>query len=229
VHAETSTGALQPLEGIAEIVHRAGGLLVADCVTSLGGVAVKVDEWGIDIAYSGTQKCLGCPPGLAPVTVSPRAMAVLRARKSKVPNWYLDLTGLEKYWGKEHAYHHTVSGSMVYGLREGLRLVLEEGLEQRFARHRANAEQLWAGLENLDLALHVPVEHRLPTLTTVRVDELGDEAQIRARLRDEYNIEIAGGFGPLKGQIWRIGLMGFSSRRENVTLLLAALREILGR
>jgi alanine-glyoxylate transaminase/serine-glyoxylate transaminase/serine-pyruvate transaminase len=229
VHAETSTGALQPMEGIAEIVHRHGGLLVVDCVTSLGGVAVEVDKWDADVVYSGTQKCLGCPPGLAPLTVGPRAVEALRARQTKVPNWYLDLNGLEKYWGKERAYHHTVSGSLVYALREGLRLVTEEGLEARFARHRANAEQLWAGLEALDLALHVPAAHRLPTLTTVRVTELGDEAKIRTRLRDEYNIEIAGGFGPLKGQIWRIGLMGYSSRRENVTLLLAALREILGR
>jgi alanine-glyoxylate transaminase / serine-glyoxylate transaminase / serine-pyruvate transaminase len=229
VHAETSTGALQPMDGIADLVHQHGGLLVVDCVTSLGGVAVKVDDWNADVVYSGTQKCLGCPPGLAPVTVSPKAVAALAARKTTTPNWYLDLNGLWKYWGKERGYHHTVSGSLVYALREGLRLVVEEGLEERFARHRANAERLWAGLEALDLSLHVPAAHRLPTLTTVRVAELADEAGIRTRLRDEYNIEIAGGFGPLKGQIWRIGLMGYSSRRENVTLLLAALREVLGR
>ena len=229
VHAETSTGALQPMAEIADIVHRRGGLLVVDCVTSLGGVAVTVDDWDADVAYSGSQKCLGCPPGLAPLTVGPRAVEVLRKRRTKVPNWYLDLNGLEKYWGQERAYHHTVSGSLIFALREGLRLVLEEGLEARFARHRANAERLWAGLEALDLALHVPLAYRLPTLTTVRVPELADEMKVRARLRDEYNIEIAGGFGPLKGQIWRIGLMGYSSRRENVTLLLAALREILGR
>jgi alanine-glyoxylate transaminase/serine-glyoxylate transaminase/serine-pyruvate transaminase len=229
VHAETSTGALQPLDGIADLAHRHGGLLVVDCVTSLGGVAVKADEWGADVLYSGTQKCLGCPPGLAPITVSPRAAEVLKNRPSKVANWYLDLNGLGKYWGKERAYHHTVSGSLIYALREGLRLVFEEGLEARFERHRANARQLWAGLEALDLALHVPPSHRLPSLTTVRIAELADEVAVRTRLRDEYNIEIAGGFGPLKGQIWRIGLMGYSSRRENVTLLLAALREILGR
>lgn len=228
VHAETSTGALQPMEGMAEVVHRNGGLFVADCVTSLGGMPVKIDEWGVDIAYSGSQKCLGCPPGLAPFTAGLKALEVLRNRKSKVPNWYLDLNGLAKYWGRERAYHHTVSATLIFALREGLRLVLEEGLEARFARHRANAEYLWAGLEALDLALHVPLSHRLPALTTVRVPELADEMKIRARLRDEYNIEIAGGFGPLKGQIWRIGLMGYSSRRENVTLLLAALREILG-
>lgn len=227
VHAETSTGALQPMEGIADVVHRYGALLVLDCVTSLGGVPVTIDAWDVDVAHSGTQKCLSCPPGLAPLTVSPRAVEVLGQRKTKVGNWYLDLNGLTKYWGSERAYHHTVSCSLVYGLREGLRVVMEEGLEARFARHRANAEQLWAGLETLDLTMHVPPEHRLPALTTVRIPSWLDEAQVRAQLRDDYNIEIAGGFGPLKGLIWRIGLMGFSSRRENVTLLLAALREIL--
>lgn len=229
VHAETSTGALQPMEGIAEAAHRHGALLVVDCVTSLGGAPVQVDAWGADVVYSGTQKCLGCPPGLAPLTVSPRAAEVLRARKTPVANWYLDLNGLWRYWGPERAYHHTVSGTLVYALREGLRLVMEEGLEARFARHCANAEYLWAGLEALDLSLHVPLAHRLPTLTSVRVPTRADDAQVRARLRDEYNLEIAGGFGPLKGQIWRIGLMGYSSRRENVTLLLGALREVLGR
>ncbi len=227
VHAETSTGALQPMAGIADVVHRHGALLVLDCVTSLGGVPVTIDAWGVDVAYSGTQKCLSCPPGLAPLTVGPRAMEVLGQRKTKVANWYLDLNGLIKYWGSERAYHHTVSCSLIYGLREGLRVVIEEGLEARFARHRANAEQLWGGLEGLDLTMHVPSEHRLPTLTTVRIPGWLDEAQVRAQLRDDYNIEIAGGFGPLKGLIWRIGLMGFSSRRENVTLLLGALREIL--
>lgn len=227
VHAETSTGALQPMEGIADVVHRHGALLVLDCVTSLGGAPVTIDAWDVDVAYSGTQKCLSCPPGLAPLTVSPRAAEVLGQRKTRVANWYLDLNGLIKYWGSERAYHHTVSCSLIYGLREGLRVVMEEGLEARFARHRANAEQLWAGLEALDLTMHVPPEHRLPTLTTVRIPRWIDETQVRAQLRDDYNIEIAGGFGPLKGLIWRIGLMGFSSRRENVTLLLAALREIL--
>lgn len=228
VQAETSTGALQPMESIADVVHKNGGLLVMDCVTSLGGAAVKIDEWNVDIAYSGSQKCLGCPPGLAPFTAGPKAIERLQSRKSKVPNWYLDVSLLSKYWGKERAYHHTVSASLVFALREGLRIVLEEGLDARFARHRANAEQLWAGLESMDMTLHVPLGHRLPMLTTVRIPSYADDMKVRARLRDEYNIEIAGGFGPLKGQIWRIGLMGYSSRRENVTLLLAALREILG-
>ncbi|MBI4769111.1 MAG: alanine--glyoxylate aminotransferase family protein, partial [Chloroflexi bacterium] len=228
VHAETSTGVLQPeVAAIAEEVHRAGALLVLDCVTSLGGAPLRVDEWGVDVAYSGTQKCLSCPPGFAPITVSPRAEAAIAARKTPVANWYLELAGLEGYWGAARKYHHTVSGSMIYALHEALALVQEEGLEARWQRHRANAELLWRGLEALDLVPFVPVGHRLPCLTTVKVDHLRDEAAVRARLREEYNIEIAGGFGPLAGKVWRIGLMGFGSRRENVTLLLGALREVL--
>jgi len=229
VHAETSTGALQPLEGIAHIVHRYGALLMVDCVTSLGGTPLKGDEWGVDVAYSGSQKCLGCPPGLAPFTASDRAREVLLARKSKVPNWYLDLTLIEKYWSKDRAYHHTPSTTLHYGFREGLRLVLEEGLEARWRRHRENAEYLWKKLEELDLSFHVTTKNRLPPLTTVVAPGGADEAAVRARLRDEFNVEIAGGFGPLKGRIWRVGLMGFSSRRENIALLAEALREILGR
>lgn len=228
VHAETSTGVLQP--GIAEIAdgaHKNGALLVLDTVTSLGGLPVEIDSWGVDVAYSGTQKCISAPPGLAPLTVSPRAREVLRSRATPVGNWYLDLSQLEKYWGKERTYHHTAPISMNYALREALRMVIEEGLEARFARHLANARLLWDGLEELDLSLLVPPEHRLPTLTTPLVPPGVDETEVRRRLLNEYNIEIAGGFGPLKGQIWRIGLMGFSSRRENVVLLLAALREIL--
>lgn len=228
VHAETSTGALQPMEGMAEVVHRYGGLLVMDCVTSLGGVPVLVDAWGVDIAYSGTQKCLSCPPGLAPLTVSPRALEVLHQRKSKVANWYLDLTMIEKYWGSERTYHHTAPISMNYALREALRLIYEEGLEQRFERHRANAALLWEGLEALGLQLHVPLDHRLPTLNTVLIPEGTDDGTIRRRLLDEYNIEIAGGLGAFKGRVWRIGLMGYSSRRENVLLLLSALESLLG-
>jgi alanine-glyoxylate transaminase/serine-glyoxylate transaminase/serine-pyruvate transaminase len=228
VHAETSTGARQP--GIAEIAsaaHQYGALLVLDTVTSLGGLPVEVDAWDIDIAYSGTQKSISAPPGLAPLTVSSRAREVLRSRKTPVHNWYLDLSMLEKYWGKERTYHHTAPISMNYALREALRMVAEEGLQARFARHQANAEILWAGLEEMDLSLLIPHEKRLPTLTTPLVPPGIDEAGVRRRLLDEYNIEIAGGFGPLKGSVWRIGLMGFSSRRENITLLLAALRQIL--
>ena len=229
VHAETSTGALQPVDGLAELVHRYGALLVLDCVTSLGGLPVRTDEWDIDIAYSGTQKCLGAPPGLGPVTVGPRARKALRRRKAPVGNWYFDLTLLEKYWGEARTYHHTAPISMNYALYEALQLVREEGLEARFARHRRHAEMLWQGLEEMDLALHVPLKYRLPTLTTVRVPEGVNDAALRSRLLKEYNIEIAGGFGELAGKIWRIGLMGHSSRPENVTLLLGALKTILGR
>jgi len=227
VHAETSTGALQPMEGMADVVHRYGGLLVIDCVTSLGGVPVTVDAWDIDIAYSGTQKCLSCPPGLAPLTVGPRALEVLHGRKTKVANWYLDLTMIEKYWGSERTYHHTAPISANYALREALRLVYEEGLEARFARHGVNAELLWEGLEALGLELCVPLDHRLPSLTTVWIPEGLDEGAIRRHLLREYNVEIAGGLGAFKGRVWRIGLMGYSSRRENVRLLLAALEHCL--
>jgi alanine-glyoxylate transaminase/serine-glyoxylate transaminase/serine-pyruvate transaminase len=227
VHAETSTGAWQPMDGVAGVVHRYGGLLLIDCVTSLGGLPVTVDAWEVDIAYSGTQKCLSCPPGLAPLTVGPRALEVLRQRKTPVANWYLDLTMLEKYWGSERTYHHTAPISMNYALREALRLVQEEGLEQRFERHRAHAELLWEGLEALGLHMVVPLTHRLPSLTTVEVPGGVDEVAIRQQLLKEYNIEIAGGLGIFKGRAWRIGLMGYSSRRENVLLLLAALERLL--
>jgi alanine-glyoxylate transaminase/serine-glyoxylate transaminase/serine-pyruvate transaminase len=229
VHAETSTGALQPLEGLGEIAHRHGALLLVDAVTSLGGVPLKLDAWGIDAAYAGTQKCLGCPPGLAPVSVSERAREAIRARATPPAAWYFDLELLARYWGGDRAYHHTVSGTLVYALREGLRVVAEEGLEARWARHAANAEAFCAGLAELDLVPFVAPAHRLPSLITVRVPDgvPGGEAQVRGRLRTEYGIEIGAGLGPLKGQVWRVGLMGHSSRRENVTLLLGVLREIL--
>jgi alanine-glyoxylate transaminase/serine-glyoxylate transaminase/serine-pyruvate transaminase len=227
VHAETSTGALQPMDRLGDIAHRHGAMLLLDCVTSLGGVAVQIDKWGVDIAYSGTQKCLSCPPGLAPLTISERAREILRGRKTKVANWYLDLSMLESYWGNARTYHHTAPISMNYALREALRLVYEEGLAARFARHRANAELLWAGLEAQGFEMHVPLAHRLPSLSTPRIPEGLDEADIRRQLLEKYNIEISGGFGPLKGQVWRIGLMGYSSRREYVALLLTALREIM--
>ena len=228
VHAETSTGALQP--GIAEIAaaaHRQGTLLVMDTVTSLGGMAVEIDAWGVDVAFSGSQKCLSCPPGLAPITVSPRAEELLRDRQTPVGNWYFDLSGLEKYWTAPSAYHHTAPISLHYALREGLRIVHEEGLQARFARHRANAELLWSGLEALDLPLLIQAQNRLTTLTTPQLSPAIDDAAVRRQLLEDYNVEIAGGFGPLAGKIWRIGLMGFSSRRENVALLLALLERIL--
>jgi alanine-glyoxylate transaminase / serine-glyoxylate transaminase / serine-pyruvate transaminase len=228
VHAETSTGAWQPeIPAIAAAAHRHGALLVLDTVTSLGGLPVEIDAWGVDVAYSAAQKCLSCPPGLAPLTVSPRAREVLNNRRTPVANWYLDLTNLVKYWGPERAYHHTAPISLTYALREGLRMVIEEGLETRFARHRANGQLLWQGLEELGLPPLVAEADRLPTLTTPQLPTSFDEVSLRRRLLDEYNIEIAGGFGPLKGKVWRIGLMGFSSRRENVALLLAALRHSL--
>ena len=227
VHAETSTGTLQPLEDISRVVHENGGLLLVDAVTSLGGIPVQVDEIGIDVCYSGSQKCLSCPPGLGPITLSPRAEQVLSARKNQVANWYLDLTMIQKYWGSERTYHHTAPISSNFALYEGLRIIAEEGLEMRWERHRRNAEILWQGLENLGMELHVPIANRLPSLTTVRIPEGVDGAQIQRRLMMDYNIEIAGGLGELKGKVWRIGLMGYSSRLENVTLLLAALEECL--
>ncbi len=227
VHAETSTGALTPMDGMAEVVHRHGALLLIDCVTSLGGIPVEIDGWDIDIAYSGTQKCISCPPGLGPLTVGPRARQAIHQRKTKVANWYLDLSMIEHYWGNKRTYHHTAPISMNFALREALRIVQEEGLEARFARHKANSAMLWQGLEDLGLTLIVPIEHRLPSLTTVAVPDGIDEAGIRQRLLQEYNIEIAGGLGAFKGKAWRIGLMGYSSRRENVLLLLSALEKML--
>ncbi|NIM94942.1 MAG: aminotransferase class V-fold PLP-dependent enzyme [Anaerolineales bacterium] len=227
VHAETSTGALQPLEGIADIVHHHGGLLLVDCVTSLGGLPVSVDTWDVDAVFSGSQKALSAPPGLAPLTFGERAVEALHNRKTKVANWYLDLSLLEQYWGEKRAYHHTAPISTNYAMREALRIALEEGLDNRFARHRMNAELLWEGLNELGLGCHVPIEHRLPTLTTVTVPDNLDEAKLRTRLLNEYNIEIGGGLGMLKGHVVRVGLMGHSSKRENVTTLLGALRELL--
>lgn len=228
VHAETSTGAWQPeIAAIAAAAHRHGALLVLDTVTSLGGLPVAIDSWEVDVAYSAAQKCLSCPPGLAPLTISPRAVEVLNNRKTPVANWYLDLTNLARYWGPERTYHHTAPISLTYALREGLRMAIEEGLETRFSRHRANGQLLWQGLEELGLPPLVAEANRLPTLTTPQLPGSFEETSLRRRLLDEYNIEIAGGFGPLKGKVWRIGLMGFSSRRENVALLLAALRHCL--
>ncbi len=229
VHAETSTGALTPVEGMAEVAHKHGALLLVDCVTSLGGIPLKIDEWDIDIAYSCSQKCLSCPPGLGPLTVGARAREVLHKRKNKVPNFYLDLSMIERYWGEEHAYHHTAPISMNFALREALRLVQEEGLENRYKRHQQNANSLWKGLEDIGLKMLVPLQHRLPTLTVVVIPEGVNEADVRKRLLDEDNIEIASGFGMLKGKVWRIGLMGYSSRQENIDLLVSALARILAK
>ncbi len=220
VHAETSTGARQPLEGIGELCREFDCLLLVDTVTSLGGVPLFLDAWGIDIAYSGSQKCLSCPPGISPLTLNERAMAKLLGRREKVANWYLDMSLVSKYWGEERTYHHTAPINMNYALREALRLVAEEGLEERWARHRANAELLWQGLADLGLECHVAEEYRLPSLTTVRVPPGVDARRVTSRLLQEYNIEIANGLGQLAGKVWRVGLMGYNSRRENVVLLL---------
>ncbi|HLA43522.1 MAG TPA: aminotransferase class V-fold PLP-dependent enzyme, partial [Aggregatilineales bacterium] len=227
VHAETSTGALQPLEAIAEVVHSYDAILIVDTVTSLGGMPVSVDKVGIDVAYSGAQKCLSCSPGTSPITLNDRAVARLTGRKTKVQSWYLDLTMVQQYWGAERTYHHTAPISSNYAFYEALRVVHDETLEKRFQRHRENAQLLWDGLESLDLTMHVTPEYRLPSLTTVRVPDGVDELAIRKQLLNEYNIEISGGLGALKGRAWRIGLMGYSSRRENVLLLISALEKLM--
>jgi alanine-glyoxylate transaminase/serine-glyoxylate transaminase/serine-pyruvate transaminase len=229
VHAETSTGVWQPLEDASRLAHDRGALFVVDCVTSLGGCPVEIDRVGVDAAYSGTQKCLSCPPGLSPVTFGPAAVARLRARTHKVQSWYLDLTMLEKYWGEERVYHHTAPISMNYALYESLRVALEEGLPARYARHRLNHEALVAGLEALGLTMAVGKAHRLWMLNSVRIPAGVDDLAVRRALLDEDRIEIGGGLGPLKGQTWRIGLMGESSRRENVTRVLGALERVLPR
>ena len=229
VHAETSTGAWQPIEEISRLTHDAGALLVVDTVTSLGGCAVRVDAWGIDACYSGTQKCLSCPPGLSPITFGPRALDVLRQRKTKVRSWYLDLTMIEKYWGNERVYHHTAPITMNYALYEALRIVEEEGLEARWARHQRNHQALKAGLAAIGLTIASQENHQLWTLNSVHIPDGVDDARVRGALLDEFNIEIGGGLGPLKGKTWRIGLMGESSTTANVLLVLSALERVLPR
>jgi alanine-glyoxylate transaminase/serine-glyoxylate transaminase/serine-pyruvate transaminase len=225
VHAETSTGAHQPIEDISRLVHDAGALLLVDAVTSLGGVELEVDAWRIDACYSGTQKCLSCPPGLAPVTMSPAAVEAIRKRKHKVQSWYLDLSMIEKYWGEDRVYHHTAPINMSYALYEALRIVEEEGVDARLARHQLNHRALRAGLEAMGLS-YIP-RHSLPVLNAIRVAEGADDAVVRRRLLEEYGIEIGAGLGPFQGKAWRIGIMGTSSTRRNVILVLAALESIL--
>jgi alanine-glyoxylate transaminase/serine-glyoxylate transaminase/serine-pyruvate transaminase len=228
IHAETSTGAHQPLQGLGDLCRRHGALLVVDAVTSLGGMPVEVDQWKIDICYSGTQKCLSCPPGLSPLTLSPRALEILKMRKSRVQSWYLDLSMIADYWAEgKRAYHHTAPITMIYALREALRLVLEEGLEARFARHRRNSAALMAALHTLGCIPQPPDAHRLATLHCVSVPAGVDDMLVRKSLLAEYGIEIGGGLGPLSGKVWRIGLMGESSRQEHVLALLAAFEQIL--
>jgi alanine-glyoxylate transaminase/serine-glyoxylate transaminase/serine-pyruvate transaminase len=226
VHAETSTGAQQPMEGLGKLCHAHGALLVVDTVTSLGGVPVTVDAWEADAVYSGTQKCLSCPPGLAPLTLSPRALEVVRNRKTKVQSWYLDAGMVADYWAEgKRVYHHTAPITMVYALRESLRLIAEEGLEPRFARHRRHSAALMAGLAALGARPQAQEGHRLPSLNAVQVPEGVDDAALRKALLNEQNIEIGGGLGPLAGKLWRIGLMGESSRQENVLAVLSAIEQ----
>jgi alanine-glyoxylate transaminase / serine-glyoxylate transaminase / serine-pyruvate transaminase len=223
VHAETSTGAWQPIEDIAQIAHDAGALIAIDTVTSLGGVPVEIDAWDIDAVYSGTQKCLSAPPGLAPVSFGPRAVEVLDGRKTKVRSWYLDMTMIRRYWGSDRFYHHTAPISMNYALREALAIVLEEGLEPRQARHMTNHLALKAGLEAMGLGLLTVEGHQLPQLNCVRIPEGVDDLVVRKRLLDDFGIEVGGGLGAMKGKAWRIGLMGYGSRASNVMLVLGAL------
>jgi alanine-glyoxylate transaminase/serine-glyoxylate transaminase/serine-pyruvate transaminase len=227
VHAETSTGAHQPIDKIGAAAHERGALLLVDCVTSLGGLAVEIDAWGVDAAYSGTQKCLSCPPGLSPVTFSQRAVERIEQRKQKVQSWYLDLTMVRQYWGQERAYHHTAPINMLYGLHEALAIVLEEGLEKRFARHRQAHEALKSGLRDLDITYVSQEGHHLPMLNAVKIPPGADDLTIRKRLLNEYGIEIGGGLGAFKGRAWRIGLMGHGATKRNVDAVLTALKESL--
>ncbi len=230
VHGETSTGVLSPLPELAELAHRYDAVLIADAVTTLGGEDVSIDRWDVDVCYSASQKCLGAPPGLAPISLGPRAVQVLKERKTQVQSFYFNLSNLETYWSEnqDRVYHHTAPISMIYALREALRMAMEEGMEQRNHRHARNAAALRAGLEALGLKLFADPEHRLNPLTTVLVPEGVKEAQVRRRLLAEYGIEIGGGLGEIAGRVWRVGLMGESSRESSVLAFLSALERLLG-
>ena len=227
-HGETSTGVVQRLDDYRKVADELGALLVVDAVATLAGISLEVDRQRVDICFSGSQKAISAPPGMAPITVNARAEEVLRARKTKVQSWYFDLTTTMNYWGKERTYHHTAPISLIYALREALRIVLEEGLEARWERHRQNQQALATGLEamGLDLFVTSPAD-RLTTVTGVCVPDGVNDAKLRQQLLDEFNIEIAGGFGPLKGKLWRVGLMGHVARKGNVLLFLAALEKAL--
>jgi alanine-glyoxylate transaminase/serine-glyoxylate transaminase/serine-pyruvate transaminase len=228
VHGETSTGVLTPVEEISKLAHDAGALLLIDTVTSLGGCPVRIDEWNVDAVYSGTQKCLSCPPGLSPVSLNERAMELIKARKSSVQSWYLDVNLLANYWGDgARVYHHTAPVTMNYAIHESLRLVLEEGLEARWARHESNHQHLKEGLEELGLAIASQEGHQLWQLNAVAVPEKVDEGVVRKTLLAGQGIEIGAGLGPLAGKIWRIGLMGYSSSEENVGRILNGLKGCL--
>ena len=227
VQAETSTGAAQPIAEISKVVHAKGALLLVDTVTSLGGMEVDVDGWQIDACYSGTQKCLSCPPGLSPVTFSEAAEQVMANRKTKVQSWYLDMNMVRQYWGSERLYHHTAPINMNYALHESLRIVLEEGLPARWQRHARHHRALKAGLEAIGVSYLADPDHQLPMLNAVAAPEGVDEAAVRKRLLDEYGIEFGGGLGEFKGKAWRIGLMGESASERHVTSALSALETIL--
>ena len=228
VHAETSTGALQPIEAISKIVHDAGMLFLVDAVTSLSGHQLKVDEWKIDAIYSGTQKCLSCPPGLSPVSFSPAALEVMDKRKTKVQSWYFDVSMLKAYYSGsgKRAYHHTAPVNMIYALNEALATVLEEGLEARFERHKQMHLRLRSGLEAMGIS-YVP-KHSLHTLNCIHIPDGVDDAAVRTKLLEDYNLEIGAGLGPFAGKAWRIGLMGHTATKMNVDLVLAALKDAMG-
>jgi alanine-glyoxylate transaminase/serine-glyoxylate transaminase/serine-pyruvate transaminase len=226
VHAETSTGVLQPMEDVARLAKEHGAMILLDCVTSLGGVDVRIDEWGIDAAYSCSQKCIGSPPGLSPLTFSPRAVEAMKKRKHPARSWYLDALLLDQYW-TGRAYHHTSSSTLNYALLEALLLVEEEGLERRIARHGENHRALVAGVEAMGLEMHVAPQYRLPSLNAIRVPEGIDDAKVRGYLLSTFNLEIGGGLGALKGRIWRVGLMGYASSPERILFFLTALGQAL--
>ncbi len=227
VHAETSTGVRQPLEDLAAIAKETGALFLVDTVTSLGGLEVAIDKMGIDAVYSGTQKCLSCPPGLSPISFSPAAVEAMSNRKVPVVSWYLDMNMVSSYWGGERKYHHTAPINMVFALREALRIIAEEGLEARFARHRLNHQALVAGLQAMGLSMVVAESQRLPMLNTVNIPEGANDAKVRGALLKDFGIEIGGGLGEFAGKAWRVGLMGHACRRRNVVLFLSALETIL--
>ena len=226
VHAETSTGVLQPIEEIGEICREHDALLLLDCVTSLGGVPVEIDKWGVQIAYSGTQKCLSCPPGVAPITFGERALGKVRERKNKVTSWYFDVSMVEKYWGNDRVYHHTGPITMNYAIREALRIIFDEGLENRFARHKEVSLALQKGVEALGLSMFAKEGARTPTLNTISLYDGLDDGAIRKTLLNDFNIEIGGGLGPLAGKIWRVGMMGHGASQANVVYFLSALEVI---
>lgn len=230
VHAETSTGAKSDAKTLAALANQYGALSIVDAVTSVSGSELRVDDWGIDAIYSGTQKCLSCVPGLSPVSFSERAVAAVQARKTPVPSWFLDLNLVMGYWGPnaKRAYHHTAPVNALYALHESLVLLQEEGIENAWARHQANHEQLKAGLEAMGIAFVVPEAERLPQLNSVWIPEGVDDASVRKALLEKYELEIGAGLGDFAGKVWRIGLMGHSSRQENIDLCLTALKDVLG-